>query len=102
MNLKIIIFTIFITLFTNGCSNDDPGALEGSWQIVSMVPMTAHFRKGESEVMGIIDKVSYSAKGNDIIVTYESGISEGSSVRFTMKDSGHARSLLGPMFRLND
>ena len=62
--------------------------------------MTVQFRAGETEAMGIIEKVSYEAKGNDVIVTYESGLMKGSAVRYTVIGSNTARSDLGVLQRI--
>lgn len=46
--------------------------------------MTIQFRNGETEVNGIVKKVSYKVKGDDVIVTYEEGFAKGSAIRYTM------------------
>ena len=61
--------------------------------------MTVHFRPGESEALGVIDKVSYQVKGNEVTVTYESGISKGSAMRFTVTGPNNARSEIGNLSR---
>ncbi len=50
--------------------------------------------------MGIISKVSYKHEGNDVIVTYLSGMAEGNSVRFTKVDQDTFRSELGLLKRV--
>src|SRR5687767_5900845 len=70
-----------------GCSRSDPGPLSGTWRLQCPIPMTVHFRRGETETMGIIEKASYKVNGNDVIVTTESGPFKGIAVRYTMTDS---------------
>lgn len=82
------------------CSKNDPGPLAGTWQMTGLVPMTVQFRPGETEAMGIIEKVSYEVKGSDVIVTYENGLMKGSAVRFTMTGPNAARSELGNFQRI--
>lgn len=62
--------------------------------------MIIHFRDGESEALGVIDKVTYQTKGADVIVTYETGISKGSAMRFTMNGRNIARSEIGVLTRI--
>jgi len=78
-----------------GCGRS-PGALEGTWQAVGM-PMTMTFRAGETETMGIIERVSYATEGNAVKVTYTDGMMKGSSIRFTMVDHNTAQN---PMYTL--
>lgn len=63
--------------------------------------MTVQFRSGETEALGIIDKVSYEQKGRDVIVTYKSGLLMGTAIRYTLTGSNTARSELGPLQRVN-
>ena len=60
------------------------------------------FRHGEAEALGLIDKVSYKRQGNDVLVTYESGISQGTAIRYTMTSGDTARSELGTLRRVRN
>jgi hypothetical protein len=62
--------------------------------------MTVSFRAGETEALGIIDKVSCKTQGNDVVVTYETGIAKGSAMRFTMTGPDSARSEIGVLTRI--
>jgi hypothetical protein len=95
-----ILFAALSALLLEACSNGDPGPLAGSWKMVGMVPMTIQFRSGETEAMGIIEKVSYEIRGNDVIVKYESGLMKGSAIRYTMTNPNVARSELGILQRI--
>jgi hypothetical protein len=90
-----------VALVLWGCGDRDPGPLAGTWRLKGSIPMTIHFRTGESEALGVIDKVSYQVKGNDVVVTYETGISKGSAMRFTMTGPNSARSEMGVLVRVN-
>ncbi len=46
--------------------------------------MEIQFRDGETEVGGVVKKVSYEVKGDDVIVTYQEGFAKGSVRRYTM------------------
>ncbi len=90
---------IAVTVLT-ACGGGDPGPLKGSWRVRGVIPMTVHFRDGESEAMGIIDKVSYKTQGRDVIVTYESGMAKGSAMRFIMTGPNTAQSEIGSLTRI--
>lgn len=64
------------------------------------MPMTIQFRDGETEALGIIEKVSYEVKGNDVIVTYLGGIAKGMAVRYTMTGPNTARTEIGELQRI--
>ncbi len=68
--------------------------------MTSPLKMKIQFRQGEVESLGIIEKVSYESKGNDVIVTYESGLMKGNAVRYTLLGSDVARSELGEIRRI--
>ena len=87
------------TLLLAACSNRDPGPLAGTWRMAGAMPMTVQFRTGETEALGIIEKVSYEVKGSDVFVKYESGLMKGSAVRFTVTGKDSARSELGVLQR---
>ncbi len=52
--------------------------------------MTVTYRDGEEEAMGMISKVTYEHEGNDVLVTYESGMYKGTTIRVTLKDDNTA------------
>jgi hypothetical protein len=64
------------------------------------LPMTVHFRNGETEAMGMIEKVSYEKRGDSVLVKYESGLMKGSAVRYQMKGKDLALSELGTLRRI--
>lgn len=66
------------------CSRSDPGPLAGTWRMAGPMQMTVQFRPGESEAMGMIEKVSYEVKGNQVIVTTESGPMKGIAARYVL------------------
>jgi hypothetical protein len=79
-----------------GC-NRSPGALEGTWKAEGLVPMTITFRPGETEAMGVIERVDYATNGNVVKVTYKDGMMKGSAIAFTIVD----RNLVtNPMYTL--
>jgi hypothetical protein len=79
-----------------GC-NRSPGALEGTWKADGLVPMTITFRPGETEAMGVIEKVDYATSGNVIKVTYKDGMMKGSAIAFTIVNPNTASN---PMYTL--
>ena len=62
--------------------------------------MTITFRSGETESLGIIEKVSYETEGNDVLVTYEEGLSKGMTMRFTITGPNLARTEPGVLQRI--
>lgn len=68
--------------------------------MTGVVPMTITFRKGETEAMGIIEKVSYKTEGNDVLVTYLDGLAKGTAMRYTMTGQNSARTELGTLRRV--
>lgn len=91
---------VVVLLFLAGCLGNDPGPLKGTWQVSGLVPMTVTFRSGESEALGMIDKVSYKKAGTDVLVTYKTGISKGTTIRFTMTGPETAKSEFGTLRRI--
>ena len=67
---------------------------------VGLVAVPIQFRSGETEMLGVIDKVSYSRDGNDVIVNYASGAMKGSAVRYTITGQNTARSAYGNLQRV--
>ena len=80
--------------FTVSACGSGPGALEGTWQMSGPLQMTITFRNGETEAMGMIEKVSYKTEGNDVLVTYLDGLAKGTTIRYTITGKDSAR--MGP------
>jgi hypothetical protein len=70
------ILALALALIISGCGKD-PGPLAGTWKMKGVVPMTVIYRDGEEEAMGIISKVSYEQRGNDVLVTYLDALVSG-------------------------
>jgi hypothetical protein len=103
VKLGYCIFAILaVSLVIASCSsNNNPGPLEGTWQMTGSLPMIITFRSGETESLGIIEKVSYKTEGNDVLVTYLDGIAKGTTMRYTMTGPDSARTELGLLHRIN-
>ena len=72
---------IAIALILTACGQS-PGPLAGTWQAQGPIAMKTTFRSGETESMGVIEKVQYKVNGQSVIVTYQEGLMKGSSIRF--------------------
>ncbi|WP_310449365.1 hypothetical protein [Sulfuritalea sp.] len=94
------LLTLACLLSIAGCSSGDPGPLAGTWKMSGLVPMTVKFRHGETEALGIIEKVSYEVKGNDVIVTYQDGIAKGMAMRYTVTGPNSVRTEMGVLRRI--
>jgi hypothetical protein len=77
------IASLLIVTALAGC-NRLPGVLEGTWKADGLVPMTITFRPGETEAMGVIERVDYAVNGNVVKVTYKDGMMKGSAIAFTI------------------
>lgn len=98
---KITYLLISVSLLTlSACSGNDPGPLAGTWRMGGLVPMTVQFRSGETETLGVIEKVSYEVKGNDVLVTYTDGIAKGMTMRYTITGQNTAQTELGALQRV--
>ena len=64
------------------------------------MPMTIQFRSGETEALGMIEKVSYEVNGNDVIVTYKDGLAKGTAMRYTITNANTLRTELGTLQRI--
>lgn len=95
-----LIIVGLLSIALHACSKSDPGPLSGTWRLSGVVPMTIQFRKGESEAMGIIEKVSYEVKGNQVIVTTESGPMKGVAVRYIIKTPNTVTTQIGTLRRI--
>ncbi|MDO9282447.1 MAG: hypothetical protein Q7T88_08715 [Methylotenera sp.] len=98
---KITYFFISVSLLIlSACSGNDPGPLAGTWRMGGLIPMIVQFRSGETETLGVIEKVSYKVKGNDVLVTYTDGIAKGMTMRYTMTSQNTAQTELGTLQRI--
>jgi hypothetical protein len=86
--------------FTITACGGGPGSLEGTWQMSGAMPMTITFRSGETEALGMIEKVSYKTDGNDVLVTYLDGMAKGTTIRYTITSKDSASTGLGTLRRL--
>ena len=68
--------------------------------MTGLIPMTIAFRQGETEAMGMIEKVSYKNEGNDVLVTYLDGFAKGTTIRYTMLNKNTAHNELGTLQRI--
>jgi len=92
--------TFFLYLSLTACTGGDPGTLKGTWKLNGIMPMTITFRNGETEALGIIEKVSYKIKNNTVFVTYENGLMKGTSMRYTIINSNTIKTHLGTLKRI--
>lgn len=83
-----------------GCGKSDPGPVAGTWRLTGAVPMTIQYRAGESEAMGLIEKVSYEVNGSDVIVKSESGPMKGTAFRLRVTGPDTLQSELGTLRRV--
>jgi hypothetical protein len=92
---------IGLVLVLMGCKGNKPGPLEGTWSMTDPIPMTIVFRSGETESMGMIEKVSYKTEGNDVLVTYEDGMAKGTTFRYTLVDANTVQTDAGTLRRIH-
>ena len=97
--MKKILITLLLVLVLTSCGKS-PGPLEGTWKMSGFMPMTVTFRDGETEALGMIEKVSYRVEGKDVLVTYEGGIAKGTTMRYTITGPNSARTELGTLTRV--
>lgn len=81
----LIVSLVFMSI--TACSDNNPGVLEGTWKGEGLMVFDTTFREDEVEIMGTIEKVSYRKDGENVLVTYESGQSKGSTIRFNIIDN---------------
>lgn len=55
--------------------------------------MVTDFRSGETETMGMIEKVGYSVNGSSVLVTYKDGVMKGTTLRFDMVNPTTAKAM---------
>lgn len=73
-----------LTIVLSACGDSSPGLLAGTWKVSGGVPITITFRSGETETMGMIEKVGYATDGQSVVVTYKDGIMKGTAIRFSL------------------
>lgn len=88
-----IVFAALILLALTACGDSSPGPLAGTWQSAGFLPMKTTFRIGETETMGIIEKVDYKIDGQSVIVTYKDGMMKGTAMRFVLVNPTTAHGL---------
>ena len=100
--VELIFKGVVVCLFfvITACGGGDAGALEGTWELNGIIPMVVTFRSGETETLGVIEKVSYETKGNDVLVTYKNGPMKGTSIRYTILDKNTVKSQIGILRRV--
>jgi len=96
----IALLILVTSLILSACSNNDPGPLAGTWKVEGIMPITTQFRSGETEAFGIIEKVSYKVKGNDVFVTCKDGIAKGMTMHYQMQDKNTVSTGMGIMRRV--
>lgn len=84
---------VALAVSLTACGDSSPGPLAGTWQASGLLPMKVSFRSGETEAMGVIEKVGYKKDGNSVIVTYKDGLMKGSAVRFQLVDYKTAQAM---------
>lgn len=77
------IAALAITLLLAACDSS-PGPLAGTWKAQGIMPFTSTFRAGETESMGMIEKVDYKVDGRSVIVTMKDGMMKGTAVRYVL------------------
>ena len=82
--LRNLLWILLVSLALAACSKKDPGPLEGTWRMSDPFPMTVTFSRGRAEAMGMIEEVTYEIDGKDVIVTWKTGISAGTAMRYTI------------------
>jgi len=101
MKKKLIAIATALLIATLSACGNDPGPLAGTWKMNGPMPMSIQFRSGETEAMGMIEKVSYEVRGNDVIVTYKDGLAKGTAMRYTVTGANTLRTELGSLRRVN-
>lgn len=97
---KLITFAL-MALMIAACSKANPGDIKGKWKFSDGMPMIVEFRDGESETMGMIEKVSYKIEGSTFFVTSESGPAAGLTVRYELVDHNTLSCQLGTFRRID-
>jgi len=95
-----LFLTLLITSLLACTSPSDPGPLTGKWQLTGQVDMTVSFRPGETQAKGVVEKVRYEIKGQDVLVTYLEGMAKGMTMRYTLIDDNTAITNLGTLKKI--
>lgn len=95
------ISSILVGILLTACTQSDPGPLQGTWQVSGMMPMKITFRSGETESLGVIEKVEYEIKDSDVVVHYLDGLAKGMAIRYHVVDSSTLQNQLGNLRRIN-
>jgi hypothetical protein len=90
---KTLIPALFLAACLVACGDSSPGPLAGTWQAGGVLPMKVTFRSGETETMGLIEKVGYTVQSQSVLVNYKDGPMKGTSVRFEFVGKGTARAM---------
>jgi hypothetical protein len=96
INMKIShMCSLAFLLMLFACSSNVPNELSGRWICHGPIPMEIEFRDGETESMGMIEKVSYKKDDNSYLVTGESGLDKGMTIRYQIIDASTIRCTFG-------
>jgi hypothetical protein len=99
--INLLTLALIAAISIAACSNGkSPGPLEGTWQMSGPVHMTVTFRYGETETMGLIEKVSYKTEGRDVLVTSLDGMAKGLTIRYTITGPDSVRTGFGTLHRI--
>lgn len=98
--IRFVVTTAFVSAIAACSRSTNPGSLAGKWQMSGAMSMTITFRSGETESLGIIEKVSYKTEGLDVLVTYTDGMARGMTMRYTMTGADSARTEMGSLQRV--
>jgi hypothetical protein len=99
MNKIAKFLSLSVVLVLLACSKNEPGPIAGVWQADDF-PMKTEFRAGETETMGMIEKVEYEVKDSDVIVTYTNGMAKGTAMRYTVVDKNTLKTEMGLLHRV--
>ena len=98
--IRSILLALIFAL--TGCGDSSPGPLAGTWRSGGVMPLTTSFRGGETETLGMIEKVGYKVDGKSVLVTYSDGLMKGTAIRFVLVDSTTAQALGSTYKRIGD
>ena len=98
--IRVLAGMVLALTIVSCSSGKSPGPLEGTWQMSGGMPMAITFRGGETEALGMIEKVSYKTEGNDVLVTYLDGLAKGTTMRYTITGANSAKTELGSLRRV--
>ncbi len=64
--------------------------------------MRIAFREGETESMGLIEKVTYHFDGQSVLVTYTEGMAKGTSARFVLNGPAFMQGFGSTFHKISD